>query len=374
MGRNEKDGTQPSSRAARLYGGLVAGLEAEAEGQMLAHLLGRVRASGVSADGAVGEDEDVRRFLVRFGTLPTGAAAKEHADQIRRFVEQTAAAVERTPAEVSTVLRLHTRGLYGVVPKPICGGTPRCRACRVTRECEYYNAPPKGSDRGRGSLAQRVRREGVEVLTDEEALALIVGNGRVGEKHRVCAKTLLHRFSSMRGIAQATFAELMSVRDVSREAAVRLLAAASFHSRVLAERRSRRTTVRSGRDFYELYSPVLRDLKKEVFLVVLLDQKNQVLGDRRVSEGTLTASLVHPREVLGPAIREAAAAVAFVHNHPSGDSTPSPEDRAITTRLFRAAEILGIRVLDHVVVGEGAYTSFLDAGLLDVSGPGANAT
>jgi len=103
---------------------------------------------------------------------------------------------------------------------------------------------------------------------------------------------------------------------------------------------------------------------KEQFWAVLLDGKNRVLREERVSEGSLTASLVHPREVFAPAIRESAGALVLVHNHPSGDPTPSVEDVEITRRLCAVADLVGIRVLDHVVVGDGAFVSFLERGLL----------
>ena len=97
--------------------------------------------------------------------------------------------------------------------------------------------------------------------------------------------------------------------------------------------------------------------------MILLDGKNRPIKDVRVSEGTLTASLVHPREVFVPVIEESAAAIVLVHNHPSGDPTPSAEDIAITQRLREVGEIMGVRVLDHVVIGDGRYVSFADEGL-----------
>ena len=106
----------------------------------------------------------------------------------------------------------------------------------------------------------------------------------------------------------------------------------------------------------------LPQLDREVFYVLLLDGKNRVQGEVRVSEGSLTAALVHPREVFAAAIREAAAALALVHNHPSGDPTPSAEDVAITQRLRQVGEVVGIRVLDHVVVGRGRFASMAEEG------------
>jgi DNA repair protein RadC len=118
------------------------------------------------------------------------------------------------------------------------------------------------------------------------------------------------------------------------------------------------------RQIYDHYHGALRDKKREMFLVVLLDARHRVLGEEIVSEGSLTSSIVHPREVFLPAVRESAGAMVLVHNHPSGDPRPSDEDVAVTRRLVHAAELLGIRVLDHVIVGDGSYASFKEAGLL----------
>jgi DNA repair protein RadC len=109
-------------------------------------------------------------------------------------------------------------------------------------------------------------------------------------------------------------------------------------------------------------------LKREQFQVVLLDQKNKIIKDVMVSQGSLTASVVHPREVFNIAIRDSAAAIICVHNHPSGDPQPSREDRALTTRLGEAGRLLGIQVLDHIIVGRDTYMSFADEGLLDARG------
>jgi DNA repair protein RadC len=118
----------------------------------------------------------------------------------------------------------------------------------------------------------------------------------------------------------------------------------------------------SPKDIFEAFH--LRDEKKEHFFVVTLDARHRVLGEHLVSVGSLSSSIVHPREVFRPAIREAAGAVVLVHNHPSGDPRPSEEDVAVTRRLVSASEMIGIRVLDHVVIGDGRYSSFREEGLV----------
>ena len=122
--------------------------------------------------------------------------------------------------------------------------------------------------------------------------------------------------------------------------------------------------LKSPDQIFAAYDPQLRHLRKERFLAVLLDARQRVIREELVSEGILTASLVHPREVFGPAIRHAAASLALVHNHPSLDPEPSPEDIEITRRLVAVGELVGIRVADHVVIGGGAYVSFLERGLI----------
>ncbi|MDO9079543.1 MAG: DNA repair protein RadC, partial [Desulfuromonadales bacterium] len=114
----------------------------------------------------------------------------------------------------------------------------------------------------------------------------------------------------------------------------------------------------------EVMVAILRDLKKERFIAILLDNKNRLIRDVQISEGSLTASIVHPREVFVPVVRESAAAVLFVHNHPSGDPEPSREDLDITTRLRQAGELMGVRVLDHIIIGSNRYVSLADRGLL----------
>jgi len=122
--------------------------------------------------------------------------------------------------------------------------------------------------------------------------------------------------------------------------------------------------VRTAQDVYEAFRDRLESLDREEFLVVLLDGKNRILGFNQVSVGSLTAALVHPREVFKPAILANATALILVHNHPSGDSDPSPEDRAITERLKQVGELVGIRIIDHVVIGDGAFRSFAEEQLL----------
>jgi len=120
----------------------------------------------------------------------------------------------------------------------------------------------------------------------------------------------------------------------------------------------------NSRDLFESFRAKFAALDREFFFMITLDSRNRTIGYHTISIGSLSSSVVHPREVLKPALLESAAAVIFLHNHPSGDPAPSREDQECTSRLTAAAKILGIRVLDHVVFGESDYFSFADAGLL----------
>lgn len=349
----------------RLYSAMLATLEKHCDSARLGELFAQLRSSGESRSLPLADDADVQRMLSRIGVVPPGAGAAAAGKLAEECVRSLAQAVSRTPAQISLVLRLYASGLYGIMPRPVCGQVPRCKECGLSRDCEYYNAPPKRTGPDLRSPVKRVERDGAAALSDEEVVAVLLGGNRPTDEHLKLAKTLIKRYGGVRRLAAVSYGELLTLRGVGQAAALRLAAAGEYYSRVISERMAAGPAVRSGKDFYDLYYPMLRDLKKEVFMVVLLDQKNRVMRSHKVSEGTLTASLIHPREVFSPAIRESAAAVAFVHNHPSGDSSPSPEDREITRRLVETAKLVGIRVLDHVIVGESAYTSFLDEGILD---------
>lgn len=360
----KKPGNTSHHAPIPLYAGLLQTLEAAVDREKLGDLFNVVRNAGSFDNLGDANDPDIQRMLARIGVLgaqqTTAAAAKVAESFLRRIAED----VGRSPLHVRVVFRVYSSGLYGLLPEPICGATPRCKACGITKACDYYNAPPKRPPLTAVPPLRRLAADGPDALSDEELLALLLGGSRSTAQHRKVARDLLQRYGSLRELSGVSFGELMSLRDPGEAAAARLTAAFALQGRVLAERRMQGPVVRCGRDFYDLYAGSMRDLKKESFLVVLLDQKNRILREVRVSEGTLTASLVHPREVFAPAIRESAAAVAFIHNHPSGDSAPSREDRDITKRLVATAETVGIRVLDHVIIGEGTYTSFVDDGLL----------
>jgi len=212
---------------------------------------------------------------------------------------------------------------------------------------------------------ERLLRLGPEALSPAELLAVLLGTGTRGATAVEVAQRLLEETGGLRRLSTRTPREIAAVRGLGAARAARVVGAFALGRAVGGIRLQPGARFRSGSDIFRHYHSRLRDLRKEQFWTVLLDGKNRVLREERVSEGSLTASLVHPREVFSPAIRESAGALVFVHNHPSGDPTPSVEDVEITRRLCAVADLVGIRVLDHVVVGDGTYVSFLERGLLE---------
>jgi len=206
------------------------------------------------------------------------------------------------------------------------------------------------------SSRRRARTLGVGAIEVDELLALVLGGPAEGLA-RVCERI---RERDLVELSRALPAELERDHGLGPSGALRLSAAFDLGRRVAAAQSPPRLSLRAPERVFRLLEPELRGLCRETFHVLLLDGKHALIRRELVSVGTLTTSLVHPREVLRPAVREAAAAVICAHNHPSGDPEPSSEDLAVTQRLARAGRTLGIPLLDHVVVGRGRFVSLRD--------------
>ncbi|PLX98275.1 MAG: hypothetical protein C0623_13205 [Desulfuromonas sp.] len=213
---------------------------------------------------------------------------------------------------------------------------------------------------------EKLLQSGAAVLTDAELLALIIRTGSAADRTSAVdqARRLLASFGSLRALAAATTSELCRQNGIGPAKAAELQALFEIGRRFACQQIRPGDRFTSSSEIFDHYHEKLRDRKKEVFLSLLLDSKNRLIREVQVSEGSLNASIVHPREVFAPVIRESAAAVLFVHNHPSGDPAPSREDIDLTDRLAEAGKLMGVRVLDHIIIGNGSYVSFCDRGLL----------
>jgi DNA repair protein RadC len=211
---------------------------------------------------------------------------------------------------------------------------------------------------------ERLESYGAAALSTRELLGILIGSGPEGRTALEVAGEMLGSDGSLRRLAASPVRELCRVRGVGPAVGARVAAALELGRRMAREGPAERGRISGPADVFERCAPTLRDLQQEEFRVLLLNTQHAVLKEMLVTRGILDTSIVHPREVFKLAVTESAAAVILVHNHPSGDPTPSPDDREVTRQLADAGRLLGIPVLDHVVIGDARYVSFVEAGLL----------
>jgi DNA repair protein RadC len=217
------------------------------------------------------------------------------------------------------------------------------------------------SDRPR----ERLFRLGPGALTRAELVAILLATGIPGRSALELANDLLADSSAtLSGLARRPVADVARTGGVGAAKAARVAAALELGRRLQEEDRGERPRIRAPADVYRWFAPRLADLAAEEFHVLALDSQSAVLRDLLVTRGILNGSLVHPREVFRGAIAEAAAGIIVAHNHPSGDPTPSADDRAVTRQLVEAGRIIDLPVYDHIIIGSGRYVSFAESGLL----------
>ncbi len=212
---------------------------------------------------------------------------------------------------------------------------------------------------------ERLLKFGAHSLSTAQVLAIILRTGGQDKSAIELAREILMRFSSLRDIEDASAAEFSDIKGMGDAKIAQLKAAFELGRRLMQsgpDDTALTPSFKNSRQVYEYYLPRFYGLKKERFLCAMLDAKNRVFKETIVSDGTLTSSLVHPREVFRYAIKEAAASVLFVHNHPSGDPNPSRDDISITKRLIETGKLVGINVIDHIVISDGRYMSLLETG------------
>ena len=210
---------------------------------------------------------------------------------------------------------------------------------------------------------ERLLAAGPSALSDGELLGLLFGIGSREKTAVELAGEVISEAGGLLGLYDVSVHELMEINGIGEAKACIILAAVELGRRLGQVRNPGRPVISSPADVDRLLRGRIANLDRENFVVVLLNTKNEVIETSTISVGTLSASLVHPREVFKPAIRASAASVILAHNHPSGKAEPSREDREVTARLAEAAEVLGIEVLDHVIVGDG-YFSMKEHGVL----------
>ena len=213
---------------------------------------------------------------------------------------------------------------------------------------------------------ERLIKFGEDKLSDAHLLGILIGSGdKQSKKNAVdLALDLLNKFGGLQELDSATINEMCQIKGIGPAKAVQVKAALEIGKRLTAKNTGPRVKMLCSQDFVDYFSPFLRRLKKEVVKIALLNPKLHIIKDITISEGSLNSSIVHPREVMIPAIKESAASIVLIHNHPSGDPSPSQQDMEITHRISKTGQIIGIKLLDHIIIGDGNFYSFADEGLL----------
>jgi DNA repair protein RadC len=209
---------------------------------------------------------------------------------------------------------------------------------------------------------EKLIKFGDDHLTNSELIAIILRTGISSKENKQSAldlaKNLLAKYENLNSLLDVSISELAELKGIGWAKAAQIKAAVELGRRAVSEKSGNNTSFRCSEEVANYYIPLLKDLKKEQFRLVLLNIKNRIIKEVMVSQGSLTSSIVHPREVLKAAIKESAASVIFIHNHPSGDPEPSIDDIEITNRLCKSCSIVGINVLDHIIIAETGYFSF----------------
>ena len=211
---------------------------------------------------------------------------------------------------------------------------------------------------------ERLLQDGPQHLTEAELLGILLGKGTRKKTAIDLARELLDRYESLHKLFSRSPSELTTVKGIGSAKAAILSAAFELVRRIQSRKDVDRPLFKRSSDVADHYLPLMRDLRKEVFKVLLLNRANRFIREVFISEGTLDASIVHPRDVFKEALLEPAAGIILIHNHPSGNPSPSDEDLRITKQLVDAGRLLGIKVYDHIILAGESYRSLADEGLI----------
>ena len=322
-------------------------------------------------------DRPCQTFLFRLGLLSDVRATQPGQLDAARVGEELARSLKRSELELSIWIQAFTGSLPDISPRvALCRRSPQCKPCPLQPYCSYYRyqrpaaedttAPlPVKKWRPKDRPRERLVQYGAHAMEDSELLAIVLRTGAGGLNVIDLARVLLEKFGDLQSIEEATLEELRSIRGIGPMKAVELKAVFELGRRLAYRPFQPGDTFTSSDDVYRSYHGRFSRMKQEEFVLLMLNKKNQVIRDEVISRGGLDMSIVHPREVFKAAIKASSAAVIFVHNHPSGDPTPSHDDYVITRRLHEAGHLLQIEVLDHIIVGDGSYYSFADEEMIE---------
>lgn len=212
---------------------------------------------------------------------------------------------------------------------------------------------------------EKVMANGVQYLSDSELLAILLGSGtRNKSAVELARQILLEAGNTLHGLGRQTISDLLRIKGVGPAKAISVLAAMELGRRRSGIRQPERTPVKSSKTVFNLFYPLLGDLDHEEFWLLMLNRANKVLGRSKVSQGGLSGTVIDTRIILKKALDNLSSSIIVCHNHPSGNNQPSDADVKITEKLKKAAEMLEIKLLDHVIIADKSYFSFADEGLI----------
>lgn len=324
-------------------------------------------------------DKSRRRWMHRFGIIGELKESRKNRDEALRQLLEISNRTGAALAELDLVLGAFT-GAQGSAKSPsaICVQKPQCLSCPLLKLCQYakfvrqHGRLEEAAEKRNLATAflpedrprEKLSIHGAQSLTNAELLAILLRTGS-GREHAVeLANRILREAGSLERLSHASIAEMTRIPGLGPVKAITIKAALELARRVAQTPGEAMPAVSGARAVFDYLRGYMLDKRKEVFICLLLNTKNRIMRRVVVSEGTLNQSLVHPREAFQEALKDSAAAVIFAHNHPSGDPKPSRDDTAITQRLVKAGDIVGVKVLDHVIVGRETYYSFADEGEL----------
>jgi DNA repair protein RadC len=233
--------------------------------------------------------------------------------------------------------------------------------------CEWIMDREDWEKKGEGHR-QRMREKFVEGglgrFSDEEVVEFLLTLGTPRKDVKIQAREALRKFGNLSGVLSAPMSKLTEIKGIGQKNALYLNLIHQISGRYLRDKAKGEQFFGSSKAVFDYLFHSMRDLKREVFKVLFLNRKNELILDQDVFVGSLTGSAVYPREIITLALEHKAAAMVFVHNHPSGDPTPSKEDRKLTRDLVWASQLLMIQILDHVIIGNNTHYSFADEGLI----------
>ncbi len=225
---------------------------------------------------------------------------------------------------------------------------------------------PKSQEGHRGRLREKFIKSGISGFHDYEIIELLLTLGTPRKDCKQEAKEAMKRFKTLRGVLEASTDELQEIKGIGPHNVFGIKLFQEISERYLKERIiGKKIQLKSSKEVYDYLFQSMQKDKKEVFKVMFLDGRNKLIDVENLFEGSLTSSVVYSREIMKRAIKYNAASLIFVHNHPSGDPDPSPSDKDITKELLFAGNLMQIKALDHIIIGDNRYFSFADEGLIE---------